>query len=79
LDCYTYLFIGFELLLDKNDGMKVLDLLDGLFIGLNILFFYFFDLFGKMDFSFGWNFWTEGKLETFFWNGWTDFLLEIKK
>ena len=52
LDCYAYLFIGFELLLDKKDGMKVLDLLDGLFIGLKLLFFYFFDLVGKMDFSF---------------------------
>ena len=52
LDCYAYLFIGFELLLDKKDGMKVLDLLDGLFIGLKLLFFYFFYLFGKMDFSF---------------------------
>lgn len=50
------LFIGCKLLWDGKDGMKVLDFLDGHFYGLNILFFYFFDLVGKMDFSFGWNF-----------------------
>ena len=63
---------------DKKDGMKVLDLLDGLFIGLKILFFYFFDWIERLDFSFGWNFWTDGNVGTKFWKVGRTLFLDLK-